>query len=378
MSSYQICTNCIMDTSVPDIEFNGDGVCNYCRAAKERLMRECFVNDTHSGKLEELIADIKREGVGKPYNCIIGVSGGVDSSYVAYLVKRQFGLRPLAIHFDNGWNSGLAVENIELLLNKLEIDLYTHVVDWEEFRDLQLAFLKSSVANSEIPTDHAIIALLYQMTAKYRVRYILHGGNISTESIMPAVWMENALDLRFLRSIYRHFGTRRLTTYPFLGLTRLAYYTFIRHIRYIGVLNYSAYNKEEAMQFLEAEFGWRRYEGKHFESIYTRWFQGYLLPKKFGMDKRIPHFSSLIVSGQMTRTAALEEFKKNPYDSVLAQEDTQYVCRKLGLSQEDFDAIINNPPKALADYPNSSWILNRLAPLVKRAKAIATGRQQVR
>lgn len=373
-----MCARCVMDTSVLDIEFDADGACNYCRAATERLAREHYVGDALRGKLESLIEEIRLAGAGKRYDCIIGVSGGVDSTYVAYLVKRRFGLRPLAIHFDNGWNSDLAVDNIERLLKKLDIDLYTHVVDWEEFRDLQLAFLKSSVANSEIPTDQAIIALLYRMAAKHGVRYILHGGNLSTESIMPATWMENAIDLVFLRSIHRRFGTRRLTTYPMLGHIRLAYYTFIRRIRYIGLLNYIDYNKEQSMRFLEDELGWRRYEGKHFESIYTRWFQGYLLPRKFKMDKRRPHFSSLIVSGQLTRAAALEELKKDPYDPGLAQEDIQYVCRKFGLSQEDFDALMNATPKGLADYPNCSWLLERLAPLVARAKALASGRQKER
>jgi len=375
MKFSQICNHCVMDRSIPDIDFDVDGVCNYCRAARVRISSELYAGSSHQGKIDSLLAKIKSDGKGRPYDCIIGVSGGVDSTYVAYLVKRKFGLRPLAIHFDNGWNSDLAVQNIECLLKKLDIDLHTHVVDWEEFRDLQLSFLKSSVANSEIPTDHAIIALLYRMAARYRVRYVLHGGNLSTESIMPATWMENSLDLRFLRSIHRRFGTQGLSTYPILGLSRLAYYTFFKRIRYIGILNYLDYNKERAMQFLEAEFGWRRYKGKHFESIYTRWFQGYLLPKKFGMDKRRPHFSSLIVSGQMTRMDALEELKEEPYDLRLVREDIQYVCRKFGLSQDEFDAIMNSPVKGLKDYPNSSWVLTGLAPLVARAKAIATGRR---
>jgi len=367
-----------MDTSILDIDFNSDGVCNYCRAANERISREHYVGDSHQGKMDSLLTKVKSEGKGKSYDCIIGVSGGVDSTYLAYLVKQKFGLRPLAIHFDNGWNSDLAVDNIERLLKNLKIDLYTHVVNWEEFRDLQLAFLKSSVANSEIPTDHAIIALLYRMAARHGIRYILHGGNLSTESIMPAAWMENSLDLRFLRSIHGRFGTRRLTTYPVLGLFRLAYFTFLKRIRYIGPLNYINYNKERAMQFLETEFGWRRYEGKHFESIYTRWFQGYLLPKKFGMDKRRPHFSSLIVSKQMTRSSAIEELRREPYDLRLVEEDIQYVCRKFGLSKDEFNAIMECPAKGLADYPNSLWVLGRLAPLVAKAKAIATGRQKIR
>ena len=363
-----------MDTSVSDIEFDAAGVCNYCRAAAERLSREHFVGEEHRGRLDAVIADVKRSGEGKPYDCVIGVSGGADSSYVAYLVKRELGLRPLAVHFDNGWNSDLAVHNIERLLKKLGIDLHTHVVDWEEFRDLQLSFLKASVGNSEIPTDHGIIALLYRTAAANGVKYILHGGNFATESIMPATWMEDPLDLRFLRAIHRRHGTRRLSTFPTLGYTKLVYYTFVRRIRYIGVLNYLTYDKEQAMRFLETEFGWRRYEGKHFESIYTRWFQGYLLPRKFGMDKRRPHFASMIISGQMTREAALEELKGEPYDPSLAREDVQYIRRKFGLSESEFEAIMNAPPKGLADYPNTAWVRRRLAPLVSKAKALATGR----
>lgn len=364
-----------MDTSVPDIEFDAAGVCNYCRAARLRMDQENYAGDRHSGRLDALIADVKREGAGKAYDCIIGVSGGVDSSYVAYLVKRRFGLRPLAAHFDNGWDSDLAVGNIERLLKNLEIDLYTHVVDWGEFRDLQLAFLKSSVANCEIPTDHGIIALLYRTAARYGIRYVLHGGNIATESIMPGSWMENALDYRFLRAIHRRFGTRRLKTFPTLSLPRLAYYTFAKRIRYVGVLNYMVYGKEEAMEFLEAEFGWRRYEDKHFESTYTRWFQGCLLPQKFGIDKRRAHLSSLIVSGQKTRDEALKELEQEICDPEVARDLVLYVCRKFGLSPSEFDAIMTAPAKRLVDYPNSEWLLNRLAPLVARVKSLATARR---
>jgi len=364
-----------MDTSVSDIAFDEEGVCTYCRAASQRLAKEYFVGEAHEGRTEALIEQVKSEGVGKPYDCIIGVSGGVDSTYVAYLVKRKFGLRPLAVHFDNGWNSDLAVENIEQLLSELDIDLYTHVVQWDDFRDLQVAFLRSSFANSEIPTDHAIVALLYRMAAKHRIRFILHGGNLATESIMPAVWMQGGHDLRFLRGIHKRFGTRVLTNYPTLGLVRAAYYTVFRRIRYIGLLNYVEYDKERSMQFLASELGWRRYEGKHFESIYTRWFQGYLLPNKFGMDKRRPHLSSLIVSGQLTRESALEELTRPVCDPQIAKDDTRYVCRKFGLSSGEFDEIMAAPPKDFAAYPNSSGVLRRLAPLVGLGKALATGRR---
>jgi len=363
-----------MDTSVSDIRFDAAGVCNYCTAAIERISREHFTGPGHAGRLDALIAEISAAGKGRRYDCIIGVSGGVDSSYVAYLVKSH-GLRPLAVHFDNGWNSDLAVENIERLLKRLDIDLYTHVVDWDEFRDLQLAFLRASVANSEIPTDHGITALLYQMAARHGVRYIVHGGNLTTESIMPDAWMESALDLRFLKAIHRRFGRRRLATFPTMGYRQLAWYTFVRRIRYVGILNYVDYNKAEAMALLEREFGWRRYEGKHFESIYTRWFQGYLLPKKFRMDKRRPHFASLIASNQMTREAALRELEAPPYTPTQAEEDVAYIQRKFGLSRQDFDEIMSAPPRGLADFPNSSGLLKRLAPLIRSAKALATGRR---
>jgi N-acetyl sugar amidotransferase len=369
---YQVCSRCVMDTSVPDIEFDSAGVCNFCRSAAARLQAENFSED--HGKRDALIARIKSDGRGKAYDCIIGVSGGVDSSYVAYLVKKTFGLRPLAVHFDNGWNSELAVENIDRLLRKLDIELYTHVVDWEEFRDLQLAFLKASVANSEIPTDHAIVALLYRVAARHHVRYIIHGGNLATESIMPDRWMHDAKDLRFLRAIHRRFGTRPLKTFPTMSMARLAYYVLIRRIRYIPILNYVQYNKGEAARLLEQELGWRKYAGKHFESIYTRFFQGYLLPQKFGMDKRRPHLSSLIVSGQMTREEALEELEKEPYARRDAQDDIIYVSQKFGLNAKTFEEMMDLPVRRTEDYPNNVAVLNQIAPLLERVKRLATAR----
>lgn len=376
MNSYQVCIRCVMDTSVPDIEFDVAGICNYCRAASERLAREHFVGEAHAGKLENLIADIKREGAGKRYDCIIGVSGGVDSSYTAYLVKRKYGLRPLAVHFDNGWNSELAVQNIERLLKELDIDLYTNVVDWDEFKDIQLAFLKASVANCEIPTDHAIVALMYGMAAKQGVRYIISGGNLATESIMPDIWMHDAKDLRFLKAIHRRFGARPLKTFPAQGYLGLAWNVLVRRIRYVSILNYIDYNKEQAVRLLEEELGWRKYEAKHFESIYTRFFQGYLLPRKFNMDKRRPHLSSMIVSGQMMREEALAELEGDPYNQKIAAEDTEYIRQKFGLSTEEFDAIMRAPVKASEDYPNSEHLLKTFAPAVRWIKGVATGRKQ--
>jgi N-acetyl sugar amidotransferase len=363
-----------MDTSVADITFDADGACNYCRAAKLRLERELFVGDAHRQRLDELIADIKRQGRGKPYDCVIGVSGGVDSSYTAYIVKRRFNLRPLAVHFDNGWNSELAVENIERLLKVLDIDLYTHVVDWEEFKDLQLAFLKASVANSEIPTDHGITALLYGEAAKHGIRYIISGGNLATETVMPDAWMHDPKDLRFIKSIHRRHGTRPLRTFPTMSYPRLAQYILLRRIRYLGILNYVEYNKENAMRVLETELGWRRYRDKHFESIYTRFFQSYLLPTKFGIDKRRGHLSSLIVSGQVTRHEALRELEKPAYDPERVGEDIAYICRKFGISHAEFEAIMAAPVKGSDSYANSERMMRTFAPAVRWIRNVATAR----
>lgn len=362
-----------MDTSVPDIAFDADGRCNFCTAALARLDRDLKIDEAARDRLVE---EIRQAGAGKPYDCIIGVSGGVDSSYTAYLVKRHYGLRPLAVHFDNGWNAELAVQNIERLLKALDIDLLTHVVDWEEFRDLQLSFLKASIANSEIPTDHAITALLYRMAARHGVRYIVTGGNLATEVIMPDSWMHDAKDLRLIRAVQRRFGTRRLRTFPMMSYRRLAWYVLVRRIRYVGILNYVRYDKEAAMATLERELGWRRYEAKHFESIYTRFFQGYLLPEKFAMDKRRPHLSSLIVSGQLSRPEALRELEKPPYNPKTAAEDVAYIRRKFGLSEAQFQAIMEAVPKSAEDYPNAQQWLRRMTPLVRWAQDVATGRRR--
>jgi N-acetyl sugar amidotransferase len=364
-----------MDTTVMRITFDPNGVCNFCRAAETRLSQELYVGDEHAARLQKLLAKIKSEGRNKPYDCIIGVSGGVDSSYTAYLVKRVYGLRPLAVHFDNGWNSELAVHNVENLLKKLDIDLFTHVVDWEEFKDIQIAFLKASVANCEIPTDHAILALLYMMAVKYRVRFIIHGGNLATESIMPAEWMHDAKDLLFLTSIHRRFGSRDLRTMPTMSYMNLAWNILIRRIRYVSFLNYIDYNRRKAIRVLEDELGWRNYTGKHFESTYTRFFQGYFLPEKFHMDKRRPHFSSLIISGQMTREEALEAMELPPYDPVTVREDVKYVCQKFQLSDAEFTQIMNLPVKDSSEYPNSAILLRRITPVVSWIKRVATERR---
>ena len=350
LNNYRICTNCIMDTSDPEITFDKEGICNHCKLY-DRNSKYLFSEK----ELEKEVEKIKQNGKGKKYDCIIGVSGGVDSTMVAYLTKK-FGLRPLAVHLDNGWDSELAVSNIEKILKKLDIDLYTYVLDWEEFKDLQLSFLKASVANAEIPTDHAIAAVLYNTAINKGVNYIITGGNIVTEGIIPESWGYHARDLKHLEAVHRRFGKTKLKDFPKLGLIKWAYGTFIKKIKVIPILNYVPYIKKDAKEFIQKEIGWRDYGLKHYESIYTRFFQGYILPRKFGFDKRRAHLSSLINSGQITREEALKEMEKNPYPSEeLLKEDKEYVIKKLGLTEKEFEDIMAQKVKSYKDYPNDDW-----------------------
>lgn len=371
MTSYRICTKCVMDTTVPDISFDNRGECNYCRQYRERTGRELHYDAEGQAALSALVANIKKAGTGKKYDCIIGVSGGVDSTYVAYLVKRRFGLRPLAIHLDNGWNSELAVENVTRTLRKLDIDLITEVLDWEEFKDIQVAFLKASIANAEIPTDHAIVATLFRSAAKMNVSYIITGSNIVTEAIMPESWMYSATDLRFIKGIRRRYGRQRRGRFPEISLGAFAYYIMGRRIRYIPLLNYVPYVKEEAKRLVERELGWADYGGKHNESTYTRFFQDYLLPKKFNIDKRRAHLSNLIVAGQLSREEVLRQLALPPCSSDELQDQLAYVLKKLDLSRGDFDKIMATPPKSVDDYPNSTWLLRRLSFVVSYARSLA-------
>lgn len=352
--SYQACTRCIMDT-VADrfITFNSQGLCHHCERYDRLLPARVLRGEAGRQALATLVDRIKREGRGREYDCIIGVSGGVDSTYVAYLVKQQ-GLRPLAVHLDNGWNSELAVKNIERVLRKLGIDLFTHVLDWDEFKDLQLSFLKASTTDGEIPTDHAIVALLWGEAVRRRIRYIISGMNFATESISVPSWSWGHSDWRYITDVHRRFGTEPLKTFPHFSLPYLVFWVnLVRRIRTVAILNYVDYHKDEAMAFLQKELGWEYYGGKHHESIYTRFYQGYVLPKKFGVDKRYGHLSDLIKVGQITREQALEEMKKSPYPEDLQQQDIEYACRKFDLTRQQFDEIMQTPVKTFRDYRNS-------------------------
>jgi len=342
-----------MDKTDPDITFDENGVCNHCKAYDNAIKKLPQTEEQKKKVLDKIINDIKEKGKDREYDCIIGLSGGVDSSYVAYKVK-EFGLRPLVVHFDSGWNSELAVNNIENIVKKLNFDLYTVVVDWEEMRDLQLSFFKASVQNCDDPQDHSFIAALYKIANEHNIRYIISGYNLATESVLPRSWANNSLDLKSLRSIHKEFGTLKLKRYPQIGMyKRSIYYNIIKKIEILHILDYLPYNKEETKIFLKSELNWRDYGGKHYESKFTRFYQAYYLPTKFGFDKRKAHLSSLIVSGQISREQALEELKEEIYPINQLQEDREFVCKKLGITEMEFEQIMALPIKTYKDYPSN-------------------------
>lgn len=348
----KICSKCIMDCSDPDITFNDEGVCNHCLRYESIVSSRVFDGEEGKKELGILIKKIKEDGKNQDYDCLIGVSGGVDSTYLAYLIKNH-GLRPLAVHFDNGWNSELAVSNIEKALTKLDIDFYTYVIDWPMFKDLQISFLKASTPDGEIPTDHAIDSFLWNEAAKRGIKYIISGMNFKSEAMSVPAWAYGHSDWKYIKSIQKKFGTKKLINYPHYTFFDLFNYNFLKGIRIVSILNYINYDKEKAKQFLQDELGWVYYGGKHYESIYTRFYQSYILPKKFNIDKRKGHLSDLINSNQMSRKTALYEIKKETYSKELMLRDLSYVKKKLGLSDSEFNEIMSAPVKSFKDYPNN-------------------------
>jgi len=357
-----------MDTIAdPDIQFDEKGICNYYYEYKKAEA------DLHTGEqgwkeLEALAAEIKEAGKGLPYDCIMGLSGGVDSTYVAYLAK-QLGLRPLAVHFDNGWNSELAVMNIENIINRLGFDLYTYVINWNEFRDLQLAYLKASVVDIEAITDHAIFATLYRLAGEKKIKYFLNGTNVQTENTLPKSWIHSKSDHVNIKAIHKAYGQLPLKTFPFSNAKVKRYYREVMGVRSISVINYVDYNKQQVKQLIQKELGWRDYGGKHYESVWTRFYQGYILPEKFGIDKRKAHLSDLIFGGQISKAEALEELAKAIYDPKQFSIDYEFVLKKLGMTAEDLDAIIKAPPRSHYDFDYEKPIDERY-PVLKPIKSI--------
>jgi len=362
MNSYRQCTHCILDTNDdPKITFDSVGVCSYCQNYEKHQNHFVKIGAEGESELKNLIARVKGSGKNKKYDCIIGLSGGVYSSYLALKVS-QWGLRTLAVHFDNGWNSELAVKNIEQIISKLNIDLYTLVIDWEEFRNLQLAFIKASVVDIEMITDHAIVATLYKLAIKHDIKFILSGSNYVTEAILPSNWIHHKADYVHIRALQKQYNERPLDTYPLLDL-KLRMRAEFYGIQSVSLLNLIPYIKTEAKRELQEKLGWRDYGGKHYESVFTRFYQGYILPKKFKIDKRKAHLSNLICSGQITRADAIKELARPIYEENLLRTDYDFVLKKLELSHAQFEEIMNTPPKKHTDYPVEREIYDRVPAL---------------
>ncbi len=354
-----MCTRCIMNDVVDhSITFSAAGICCHCVRYDELVGSRVLGGEQGKIALDLLTNKIKKAGQGRDYDCVIGVSGGVDSTFTALLAK-ELGLRPLAVHLDNGWNSELAVSNIRSVLERLKIDLVTEVLDWEEFRDLQIAFLLASTPDGDVPTDHAINALLWREAFQRSIPYIISGMNFTTESISVESWSYGHSDWRYIRDIHTRFGKKPLRQYPHFSLAKLAWIN-LRGVRNVSLLNYIDYNKEQAESRLVSDLGWRPYGGKHYESIYTRFYQGHVLPQKFGIDKRFGHLSDLINAGQMSRDAALNLVAEPPYPLEEQNADRDYVLKKLQLSEETWRQIMAASPKSFRDYRNHWQTVQRL------------------
>lgn len=365
-NNYRICTRCIMDTTDPEITFNEQGHCNHCVGYFDNVNKVLKHDEKGQAELSQLMKKIQSDGKNQDYDCLIGLSGGVDSSYIAYQVKKM-GLRPLAVHFDSGWNSELAIKNIENIVENLKIDLYTYVCDWKEMQDLQLSYFKAGVINADIPMDHAFLAILHKIARKKKLKYFISGHNFETEAILPKAWVYNAADLVNLKDIQKREGKVKLRKYPKESLLMNLYTRFFFRLKRIHLLDYETYHKEDAMKLIENELGWKYYGGKHYESVFTRFYQGYYLFERFGVDKRRAHLSTLICSRQMTRNQALEELSKPLYpDPQLLKEDMEFVPEKLGISQQEFTAIINAPIKAHTDYKTDL----KLRALIEKVKKV--------
>lgn len=355
---YQICTNCVMDTTDPNIAFDENGVCDHCHDFQNNVIPNWHTDESGRKALSQTMDKIKASGKGKDFDCLLGISGGVDSSYMLHLAVKEFGLRPLVFHVDGGWNSELAVHNINVMIDKLGLDLYTEVINWEEMKDFQLAFFKSGVPHLDIPQDHAFVAALYQYAEKYKIKYILNGGNFATECVQyPMEWFYYGTDMVQNNDIRSKFGTIKMETYPFNSILRhKIYLKYFKGINVIKPLNYMPYIKEDALSLLEKEYGWKPYPQKHFESRFTKFYEGYWLPERFGYDTRKVQFSSLILTEQMSREEALEKLHKPAYDPLTIEVEFNYIATKLGIASEELRKYFNMPKKYYWDYKNQQHI----------------------
>jgi N-acetyl sugar amidotransferase len=367
---YRQCSVTVMDNIAdPDIFFDDQGICNYYHEYKKTEVVSVFNGVDGEDRLAQIVKKIKLDGKNKRYDCLIGLSGGVDSTYVAYLVK-QLGLRPLAVHLDNGWDSELAVKNVENIITNLGFDLYTLVVNWEEFKDIQLSYLKASVVDIEVVSDHAIFATMYKLAKQYNISYIISGTNIVTEFIMPPGWLYQKMDLTNLKDIHSKFGTVKLKTYPTFDFKKSVYYSAVLKLNPISILNYVPYNKKTVKEIINKELGWRDYGGKHYESVFTKFYQAYILPEKFKIDKRKAHLSTLICSGQTTKEEALKELALPLYDVKELKADKEYVLKKFSLSESEFENIMHLPIRRHEDFKMDRLLKEKYMNLLKRTEPI--------
>ncbi len=360
MREYQICANCVMDTSDSQISFDENGVCDHCIGFKEHVEPKWHPDATGEQMFAKVVDKIKQDGKGRDFDCILGMSGGLDSSFLLHKAVRDFGLRPLVFHVDGGWNTDIAVSNIQSLVDGLGLDLYTEVINWNEMRDFQLAFFKSGVPHLDIPQDHAFVATLYNFADKHKIKYILNGGNISTECVRnPLEWLYYGTDMKQLKDIRKQFGTIPMRTYPFSSVLRHKFYLrYIRSVEVVKPLDWMDYTKQMARQTLADLYGWKPYPQKHFESRFTRFYEGYWLPERFGYDTRRVQFSSLILTGQMQREEALAELAKPAYDPETIEHEFDYIARKLGITSDQLRGYFTMPKKSYADYKNQRWMFD--------------------
>ena len=342
---YQICSRTIMDTSDPSITFDEAGVCNHYHDYASEEARYVRKGEAGRAMLHKTAERIRKHGRGRQYDCILGLSGGVDSTYLCLLAK-ELNLNPLVVHFDNGWNSELAVCNIENTVKRLGFDLYTYVVDWAEFRDLQRAYFRANVVDIEVLTDHGFMAVLYQQAMKHRIKFVLAGMNIVTEAILPKHWIYEKSNLVNIKEIQRQFGTispGKLRSYPMLSPHRRRFYDRVLRLEVVSPLNYVEYCYDDVKARIKEEVAWREYGGKHYESVFTRFYQGYILPRKFGFDKRRAHLSTLVCSGQISREEALRKIAQPGYSEEQCAVDRPFVLKKLGFSDDEFEQYLSAP-----------------------------------
>lgn len=357
---YKICNNCVMDTTDRSIIFDENGICDHCNSYYNEILPNWNTGEKGASELEKIIEKIKSDGKGKDFDCIIGMSGGIDSSYLTYLAKEKFNLRPLIFHVDAGWNSDIAVNNIEMLIDKLDLDLFTEVIDWSEKRDLQLAYFKSGVPHLDVPQDHAFFATMYKFAETHKIKNILTGANYSTECIRnPKDWMYFQSDSIQLRDIHKNFGKIKLSKFPTTNILRhKVYLPFFKGIKVISPLNYIDYIKDDAIKFLEKKFNWMPYKQKHFESRFTKFYESYWLYERFGYDVRKVQFSSLILTGQMNREEALLKLKSKPYDKSNIKNDFEYIANKLEITVNELKNYFEMPKKSYKDYKSQEFLYN--------------------